>query len=114
MLSCALLSSAFGLFMLEAAGFGRGQGVLDLNGTKLSALRILDPAYVSAEHRAAIKQAFASVRDRPVLDVDQEVAMPDRRALDLAVMAPFGLEGVIDAIRASLLHLYEMRVSVRT
>ena len=55
----ALLNSTIGLLMIEAIGFGRGLGVLDLNKDRIEkCLHVLDPTEISHEARNNIVAAF--------------------------------------------------------
>ena len=109
----ALLNSLVGVFLLEALGFGRGLGALDLNPTKVREnLRMLDPEHLSANQKDDIKQKFRSLLKRDVMDIPQELANNDRRRFDRTVLRAFGLSGHRDAIEASLKRLYRIRTSV--
>lgn len=109
----ALLNSTLGMFYLEALGFGRGLGVLDLNSTKLAShLKILDPSQVDPGARAGILTAFGSLLSRAVMPLKEELASSDRQHFDDLVLGALGLERFATSIRDSLLELYTIRQSV--
>ena len=43
----ALLNSLFGIFAIEAIGFGRGLGVLDASSTKLKNMYMINPEIIA-------------------------------------------------------------------
>lgn len=110
----ALLNSAVGMFLVEAAGFGRGLGALDLNATKLSkTFHMLDPARVDRQHRKMILKKFAALLKRPTFDLPEELAAPDRVAFDDAVLAAFALGNCRKTIYVSLLALFHIRQTAK-
>lgn len=113
-LAHALLNTSLGLFLIEAAGFGRGLGALDLSATKIkNNLLIFDPTAIGATEKAEIIKAFAPVAGRKVLPIADEMAAKDRAALDEAVLSALGQDAMADAIRQSLLDMYRIRKSVK-
>ena len=112
-LTHALLNSLLGLLMIEASGFGRGLGALDLNATKLKhGFFMLNPNSLNKEQRARIKKLFDPVKSRLVLPVDQEIFSEDRVAFDREVLIAFGIQDYEERIRDSLLQIYRIRTSV--
>lgn len=110
----ALLNSAIGMFLLEAAGFGRGLGALDLNATKLSKqLHVLNHKNISLQHKTNILNLFKPLLMRDVLDLPQELASPDRQQFDEAVLQAYGFNNVRNDIYQSLLALYNIRQTAR-
>ncbi|MGQ0662437.1 MAG: hypothetical protein ACT4P2_02415 [Pseudomonadota bacterium] len=109
----ALLNSVVGLFYLEALGFGRGLGALDLNATKLRAyLFMLDPMRLSPMQADEIKARFAALLRRPVGHIAEELDRDDRGAFDQAVLAAFGLTDIHHRIKNSLRTLLGIRMAV--
>ena len=53
-LNHALLNSMFTMFFIEAAGFGRGLGVLDINKNNVANCYMLNPKLVSSTDRQKI------------------------------------------------------------
>ncbi len=110
----ALLNSAIGMFLLEAAGFGRGLGALDLNATKLARqLHVLNHQSISLSHKANILNLFKPLLMREVLDLPQELASADRQQFDDAVLQAYGFQDIRNEIYQSLLALYNIRQTAR-
>ena len=110
----ALLNSTLSLFMIETAGFGRGQGALDLQASKLrEGFYMLNPELLSPQSLQDIVSSFAVVKDRAVLPLEDELRQPDREHFDLQVLRGYGMEHALPAIRASLLDIYRIRKSVK-
>jgi hypothetical protein len=106
----ALLCSMMGCFYLEALGFGRGLGVLDLNATKLARqMRMFDPDQVSKKDRETILTAFRILQRRNVLSFEAEMMSSDRMAFENAVFACFGLQDVLPQVQESVLELHRIR-----
>lgn len=106
----ALLNSAVGMFIIEGMGFGRGQGVLDLNKDRIGKfMHMLDPAQLDDAQTQMIKDAFAPLLQREILDVADELEEEDRQNFDDAVLEAFGLTIARDTIYNSLLTLLAVR-----
>jgi hypothetical protein len=110
----ALMNSIIGMFQIEAAGFGRGLGVLDLNATKLSEqLCLLNPDNITSGDRQKILTAFTPLLDRPIRDLPDELASSDRQRFDEAVLSVFGAQSKQREIYAQLFKLYSIRQAAR-
>ncbi len=111
----ALMNSTIGLFLIEAIGFGRGLGALDLNATKLSnQLHILQPNLLSIQNKENILAAFAPLLNRNVLDITDEIQRPDRKEFDRIVLESFGAGSLQNDIYNSLMKLFHIRQTART
>lgn len=111
----ALLNSLLGIFYLEALGFGRGEGALDLNSTKLKqSLRILNPNLVSKEAETDIIARFELLKKRDILPIQKELESDDRKHFDLAVLKAFGIESIYDNVKGALLALNTIRNATGT
>jgi len=111
----ALLNSIVEMFLIAAAGFGRGLGVLDLNATRLSrSMHMLDPDAIGASQRAAILSAFDALLQRAPLPLLQELEQSDRKEFDSLVLSAFGLEAIHDQLEVSLRTLFAIRKAART
>ena len=109
-LAHALLNSAIAMFFVEGMGFGRGAGALDLNKDRIeNFMHILDPSRLDPSGVSLIKDAFAPLLDREILDVADELEQEDRKAFDDAVITAFGLGIDRQRIYDSLLSLVEIR-----
>lgn len=109
----ALLNSVVWLFFIEALGFPRGLGALDLNTTKLRhSLRMQDPSQVSGPSRTAILDAFRPLLNRDPVDLPIELGLPERERFDRVVLRAFGVEECYGPIKAAALELHEIRTAV--
>ena len=105
----ALLNSLYGMFAMEAIGFGRGLGVLDASSTKLKRMYMIDPAVISAEDAQEIVRLFLKIRVRKVKNVEEELQDPDREAFDRKVLESVGHGELYEPIKMSLLSLQDTR-----
>ena len=111
----ALMNSSIGMFLIEAIGFGRGLGALDLNATKLAAhFHMLNPDGLPVNHRAQILSAFAPLLRRSVLDLENELRAPDRLAFESVVFQAFGIAPLQNPVHASLRQLFHIRQTARS
>ncbi len=109
----AILNSIIGVFYIEALGFGRGLGVLDLNTSKMREnLFMLNPALVSVASREAILTDFDPLLKRPVAPILEELTREERRRFDETVLASFGLQNEYDHIVGAFMTLYNIRKAV--
>ena len=114
-LAHALLNSILGIFFIESLGFGRGLGALDLSSTRMKKyLRMLNPELLTPEQIVKVKEKFASVRDRDVKPIIEELRTPDRQEFDNTVLEAFEIAYLKDQIVNSFLYLYNMRTAVST
>lgn len=109
----ALLNSTVGIYYLEAIGFGRGLGALDLNATKLAGqLHMLDPEHLDHTQRRTVRDAFSPLLARAVMNLPEELAQEDRERFDRTVLAAYGLERHYVQLRAAVLGMYRIRSAV--
>lgn len=109
----AMLNSILGIFYIEAIGFGRGLGVLDLNKNKVEErFRILNPELISKENREKIIDLYKRLESRGVKPIKEELEQVDRIKFDKTVLKAFGLDEYYDKIKISLLQLFNIRKSV--
>lgn len=108
----ALLNSVLSLYYLEAIGFGRGLGALDLNATKMKKrLYMFDPRHLDEDRRDEIVEAFAPLLDRDVLPIREELEQEDRRRFDRVVFTAYEVEETLPRVREALLTLYRIRMA---
>ena len=112
-LSHALLNSVLSLYFLEASGFGRGEGVLDINKTVYSQCYMFDPAKISSANRKEILQKFDALKKREIKDIQDELEDKKRIEFELAVLKSYGLESYFDTIKNALLSMIKARRSVK-
>lgn len=110
----AVLNSIIGIYYIEAIGFGRGLGVLDLNKNKIeNKFKMLNPSLISDKDKLIILNLYRELEKRQVMPLLQEIQQRDRYDFDMAVLKAFGLEKYFDNIRNSLVQLFRIRKSVR-
>jgi hypothetical protein len=108
----ALLNSTISMFLIEGLGFGRGEGVLDLNKDTIEqSLHMLDPSKVDARGHTRILQAFKPLLSRDVMVVADEVEDKDRQAFDSVICDVFGLKIRMKDVYTSLVNLVAIRLT---
>ena len=112
-LNFALLNSMFTMFYIEASGFGRGLGVLDVNKDSIANCYMLNPNLVSAVDRERIISAFNKLKGRQILKVSEELNDSNRLAFEHAVLQSFGIDGYFENIKFSLLSMQETRATAK-
>jgi len=107
----ALLNSLISKFYIEACGFGRGLGVLDLNKDTLEQVFILDPNMISSTDRLAIIRKFKKVVHKKILSIEESQFNQDVVDFEKTVLRAYGKEDYYEVILASLLSLRKQRKS---
>lgn len=109
----ALFNSTLTYFQIEAIGFGRGLGVLDINSNNIkNGLHIPKPEFFAKEAKAEIIESFKKVKARHVLPILQELNQQDRIDLDSLIIKHSGLNFSIDKLYASMRQLYSIRKAI--
>lgn len=109
----ALLNSLFGMFAIEAIGFGRGLGVLDASSTKLKKMYMINPHLISDTDALEIVELFDKIKRRNVMDTEDELKDVDREIFDRKILKALGHDELYDAIKESLLSLQYTRHTVQ-
>ena len=109
----ALLNSLYGMFAIEANGFGRGQGVLDISKTGFQKIYMINPNLISKEDSEEIIELFSKIKNRDVMDIQEELSNKDRKAFDKKVLQSIGHEELYDCIKESLLSMQHTRHCVK-
>lgn len=112
-LNHALLNSIFTTFYIEAVGFGRGLGVLDINKEKIANSYMLNPNCVSSEARQKILSAFEKVKARAIMKISEELDNPDRLNFEHEVLKSFEMDAFFERIKNSLLSMQNTRRSAK-
>lgn len=112
-LNHALLNSMFTMFCIEASGFGRGLGVLDINKDSIAKCHMLDPGLVSSADRRRILDAFEKLKQRKILKVSEELCDDARLEFEHAVLQSFGIDAYFGRIKASLLSMQQTRAAAK-
>lgn len=109
----ALLNSIITLFFIEANGFGRGLGVLDLSATRMkNTLKIPNPELLNQSDVLSIKTYFRPLMNQTIRSLEEELENPQRIEFDRVVLSSYGLEHLYAAIKESLLFLYNKRINL--
>lgn len=109
----ALLNSIYGMFAIEAIGFGRGLGVLDASSTKLKNMYMINPGRITEADAEEIISLFYKIKARNVMDTEAELKDPDREKFDRKVLKAAGHEELYESIKKSLLSMQHTRHTVR-
>ena len=109
----ALLNSLFGMFAIEAIGFGRGLGVLDASSTKLKNIYMINPKSISDADALEIVELFGKIKNRNVMDTEEELKDANREIFDRKILNAIGYEELYDAIKESLLSMQHTRHTVK-
>lgn len=110
----ALLNSLISIFYIEALGFGRGLGVLDLNSDKIkNDLFMPNPYLINQSQKESIKEKFSALIERPVLPLEEELKQEDRQEFDNEILRAYGIFEYKEKIVDALLQLHKTRLSVR-
>lgn len=112
-LNHALLNSVFTMFYIEASGFGRGLGVLDINKDSIAKCFMFNPRIVDNDNREKIVNAFQALKDRTIMNVADELKSPDRLFFEEAVFQAFELERYLPSVIGSLLSMQSARAAAR-
>ena len=111
----ALMNSVVGLFLIEALGFGRGLGALDLSTTRTKRqLHLLDPRRLNKAQKRRIREAFRPLKQRAVHPLPKELEQKDRKIFDATVLEVFNISDHAQEIRNALMRLYSIRMAVET
>lgn len=108
----ALLNSVYGMFAMEAVGFGRGLGVLDASSSKFEQIYMIHPKMISDADAAVITELFGRIKCREVMDVEQEFADKNREEFDRKVLQAIGKEHLYERIKETLLSMQRTRHTV--
>ena len=101
------------MFYIEAVGFGRGLGVLDINKDSISRCYLLNPALLTEAQKADILEKFSALSARGIIDINQEFNDPIRREFDTAVFNAYGIGEYYDRIVDSLKAMRKVRKAVK-
>lgn len=112
-LNHALLNSILTTFYVEASGFGRGLGVLDINKDSIANAYMLKPTLVSGEDRERIIRAFDRLNARQIMRVQDELENEERLEFEHIVLKAFGIDEYFDNIKSSLISMMETRAAAR-
>lgn len=109
----ALLNSMLGMFYIEAMGFGRGLGALDISNENMGKNYMLDPAQLSQKQRKDILNAFKPILNRDIMDTLNEKKQKDRINFEHIVLQAYGIDNYYENIKSSLISMQTVRRSAR-
>ena len=112
-LMLALLNTTLSIFFIEAAGFGRGQCVLDFNKDSLSRCSMLNPTLLSKKQITDIKEKFSALIARGIVDIEQDLQDPIRQDFDKTVLRAYGIENYYDTIVNNLRSMRHIRKTAK-
>ena len=97
-LNHALLNSVVTLFYIEASGFGRGLGVLDINKKSIASCYMPNPKLISEEDREIIIAKFSVLKKRKIMNIRDELKEQDRLEFEKAVLNALGINDSLNMI----------------
>lgn len=108
----ALMNSLFMKFFVEAVGFGRGLGVLDINKENISESLMLNPTLLTQSSITNIKMQFHIVCSKPIMTIDEELEDEDWIRYNHTVLQAFEIDTYYDKIVNSFVSLRKVRKTV--
>lgn len=108
----ALLNSIIGLFFIEASGFGRGDGVLDLSAHNVKQIKMLNPSHLTNEQRVSILIKFNKLKSTPIPNTLEGIESRERMEFDEEVLRSYGLIDNYEKIKLGLTRMLKTRLSV--
>lgn len=108
----ALMNSLFMKFLVEAVGFGRGLGVLDINKENISECLMLNPELLTKRSIDNIKLQFNTICRKPIMTVDEELRDPDWIEYNHVVLRAFKIDAYYTKIVNSFTSLRQVRKTV--
>ena len=109
----ALLNSILMKFFIEAVGFGRGLGVLDINKDNVKKCFMLNPQLLSKKQIDTIKKAFERILSKPIMPVEEELQDQDWITFNKCVLKAYSIEVYYEQIAESLLSMRRVRKTAR-
>ena len=109
----ALLNSVITLFSIEAVGFGRGLGVLDINKKSISHCMMFNPMLISASERSEILRRFKLIKKRKILTLLDELKQADRLDFEKCVFRAYGVERDLQNVINTLRSMQKTRIAAK-
>lgn len=105
----ALLNSVLMKFFIEAVGFGRGLGVLDINKDNVAKCFMLNPDLLSKESVSAIKEAFNIISNKKIVSIEEELQDNDWISFNHTILNAYGIDAHYESICNSLKSMRKAR-----
>ena len=109
----ALINSVLMKFFIEAVGFGRGLGVLDINKDAIASCYMLDPDKLSSSKKDVIKNAFKKIIVKKIDTIESELSDLEWIKFNKTVLEAYGIEKYYEQIVKSLRSLRKIRHTVK-
>lgn len=109
----ALMNSIIMKFIIEAVGFGRGLGVLDINKENISKCLMLNPNMLTQKSINNIKMQFSIICNKSIMTIDEELKDEDWIRYNHTILEAFTIDMYYDKIVNSLRSLRKVRKAVR-
>lgn len=109
----ALLNSILMKFFIEAVGFGRGLGVLDIKKESIEKCYMLNPELLSSNAVRSIKSRFNVISSKEIVSIEDEFIDPDWIEFNKAILEGYGIAEYYPMICNSLRSLRKVRNAVK-
>lgn len=109
----ALLNSILMKFFIEAVGFGRGLGVLDINKESISKCFMLNPRILSEQTIREIKDSFRNISSKDIISIEDEMTDKDWSEFNHTVLRAYDIDDYYTYICASLSSLRKVRKAAK-
>ena len=74
---------------------------------------MINPKLLSSSQKEEILKAFEPLLKRKILPVEQELKQEDRKKFDSIVLKAYGIDGIYNEIKESLLSMMNVRLGAR-
>lgn len=92
----AIMNSTLTWLFIELHGrTALGEGVLQYAVYEAAGLPVINPERLGIEARQSLREIFKQMGKRQVLELEQELASPDRRLLDSILIRELGIQGEV-------------------
>ena len=113
-LNFVLLNSIITLFYIEASGFGRGLGVLDVRKENIANCYMPNPRLFSDESKERIIERFSFIKDRRIMNIQDELNDEARILFEKEILRAMGIESLFESIKNSILSMQQARRTAKS
>ena len=108
----AILNNTISMFFIEALGFGRGLGALDLSATKLrDSFQMLNPELLGKREQKEVIKAFLPLVNRQRYALKTELEQQDRQIFEGVLFSAYGIGEFLPIIQDELVKLQQIRLA---